>query len=152
MKRWQENHRWVECYPAFDKRHSEPDKNYGLHGVEMTFFYGNGQDGVVQFKLYTNWHLPHVHKELDKEWMEYETPMMFKPLPADLGYHSPVPRYEDQLCSECDMMDGKACYYDGSGLRAEDAFKVLVSGGTEALWAFLQGEWEVLFGPKEDDD
>ncbi len=32
----------------------------------------------------------------------------------------------------------KPCYYDGSGLDAEDFFKVLVTEGEDALWAKME--------------
>jgi len=43
-------------------------------------------------------------------------------------------------------MDGKPCYYDGSGLYADIAFKVLLEGGIDALWAFLENEYNERLG------
>lgn len=54
--------RIVRFYPAYDKRDPDPKKNYGIHGVELLMLV-KGEKGAVQFKLSTNWQLPHVTKE-----------------------------------------------------------------------------------------
>lgn len=121
--------------PAFDKRDADSKKNYGVHGVTLRFVYGD-EKGYVQFVLYTNWHLPEVTAERanmhyepiagDAHWME-------RPLPADLGYHSPTPHYEGQTKMEhCDYLKG-GCYYDGSGLNAERIYHVLLREGSEGV-------------------
>ena len=79
--------RIVELTPAYDKRSNNPAENYGIHGVELRMVL-KGAEGAVQFVLYTNWHLPHVARELKSRRLE--------PLPADLGYHSPCPMYDSQ--------------------------------------------------------
>ena len=131
--------REVRFYPAFDKRHSDPKKNSGIHGVNLTF-YLHGSKGVIQFVIYTNWHLPHVQAELDARPPYSNNPYLYhSPIPADIGYHSPTPRYEGHtpMKDDCSILGGK-CYYDGSTLMAEDVFKVLVEGGDEALWKELE--------------
>lgn len=131
-------------YPAYDKRAPEPNKNYGIHGVDMRW-YVKGDKGAVQFVVYTNWHLPHVMSEL-----ENDPPRRgfnrFAPLPADLGYHSPTPRYEDQYCHEDCEVIGKKCYYDGSGLNAETVYDILVREGGEAVWKYLDEYYYEIFG------
>ena len=56
--------RIVEFTPAFDKRSSDPSKDYGIHGVDMRMVL-KGENAATQFVLFTNWHLPHVHDELN---------------------------------------------------------------------------------------
>jgi|SRR3990172_4197865 len=131
----------IEISPAWDKRHPEPNKNYGIHGVEMRFVL-KGPEGAVQFVLYTNWQLPHVQEELDRK---EERDPRFKhslchPMPADLGYHSPVPRYEGQtqLRDSCHLLDDKPCFYDGSGLNAEPVYERLLREGDKGVWAALE--------------
>jgi len=64
---------------------------------------------------------------------------LFEPLPADLGYHSPNPMYDGQeSMGACQYLDGKTCYYDGSGLDAEEIYKVLVEKGSDAVWEELE--------------
>ena len=55
--------RIVKKNKAFDKRHKDPEKNYGIHGVELHFIL-KGSHGASQFLLYTNRQLPHVQKEI----------------------------------------------------------------------------------------
>ena len=128
--------------PAFDKRSSDPKKNYGIHGVEMAW-YLTGAAGVIQFVVYTAWHLPHVQAELDAKPIESRFPhLLHKPMPADIGYHSYIPRYEGQtlMTEECPLLDGAPCYYDGSGLNAEKGFVILCEKGSEGVWLWME-EW-----------
>lgn len=36
----------IKVIPAFDKRHADPSKNYGIHGAEMLFIL-TGEKGAV---------------------------------------------------------------------------------------------------------
>jgi len=121
---------------AYDRRSSDPKKNYGCHGVDMRFVL-KGPKGAIQFLLYTGWHLPGVAEELGPR----------QPMPADLGYHSPHPMYESQsvVRDECEYVGGGPCYYDGSTLNAKEPFDILVTEGEEALWAFLEGDYARRF-------
>ena len=40
---------------------------------------------------------------------------------------------------------GKPCYYDGSGLRAEEWEKVWLEKGADAIWALLEKEWKDVY-------
>lgn len=139
--------RIVKFTPAFDKRHADDNKNYGIHGVDMHMAL-KGKRGATQFTLFTNWHLPHVQKELDEKESNHE---FCHPLPADVGYHSLTPQYEGQesLTKECEYLDGKPCYYDGSGLQALKVFDLLVEKGSEAVWKELEDRYVSLFGALE---
>lgn len=141
--------RILEFRPAFDRRHPDPSKNYGIHGVEMRWLL-KGSEGTVQFLLYTNWHLPHVATE------HREGPsVLFQPLPADLGYHSPVPMYESHKPindgKPCSYLDGRPCYYAGSILMADEIFAVLVKKGEAALWSRLEQCYTDTLGTKARD-
>ena len=138
--------REVLVLPAFDKRDTNPSKNYGIHGCNLCF-YVKGEKGAVQFIIYTNWHLPHVQKELISKCHGSRTEFSghhfchLEPIPADIGYHSPKPMYDSQepISTECDLIGkGKPCYYDGSSLNAEGYFQIMVEGGSEALWKALE--------------
>lgn len=120
---------------AFDKRDPTPQKNYGIHGMDLQFFL-RGPKGVIQFVIYTNWHLPHVEEEmLNKEVTDtIDIKCRFLPLPAIIGCHSPVPKYEDQIpAALCPLLGRKDCYYYGSDLCAEDVFRVMVAEGRDGL-------------------
>ena len=140
----------VQFSAAYDKRDPDPNKNYGIHGVNIRFVY-KGEKGATQFVLYTNWHLPHVTEEQRKN-MSRDKHFLFEPLPADLGYHSPTPQYEGQTQMECDLLDGGVCYYDGSGLQAERVYKRLLEEGEDGVWAELEDEYERRFDTKETND
>lgn len=140
--------RIVRFEPAFDRRHSEPSKNYGIHGVSIRFVL-KGDAGAVQFLLYTGWQLPHVEKESEARYATQNPIPWFilRPTPADIGYHSPHPMYDGQepMNKECEYIGG-VCYYDGSGLAAERYFDVLVAGGDDALWIEMENYYDSIFG------
>lgn len=139
----------IEFYPAFDKRNPDPSKNYGIHGVDLKMVL-KGSKGAVQFVLYTNWHLPHVQRELNRKAIKQDEvyiETILNPMPADLGYHSPKPMYEGHsICTEsCEYLDGKPCYYDGSGLNAERIYEVLLKEGSDGVWRELEEYYKELF-------
>jgi len=139
----------VKFNPAYDKRHPNPKKNYGIHGVELLFIL-KGKKGAVQFLLFTNWHLPHVQKELDSKSLGKFPYLFHKPQPADLGYHSPKPMYKGHTTAtdSCKYLDEKPCYYDGSGLAAEKIYNVLLKEGSDGVWRELEEYYTEVFGSK----
>jgi hypothetical protein len=124
----------IECDPAYDKRDDDSKKNYGV-GALMLRFILKSDKGAVQFVLNTGWYLPHVQ-------------LTGEPMPWDLGYHSPVPMYDNQpiVTDECPYLDGKPCYYDGSSLNAEQVFEVMLREGIDSVWAFLEEYHHQRFG------
>ena len=136
----------VEFTGAFDKRDPNPTKNYGIHGVEVRFVL-KGKLGATQFLIFTNWHLPHVQKELDNRHNDHDH---CHPMAVDLGYHSPIPQYEGmEPINDCPYLDGKPCYYDGSGLAAEDLYQIFLREGDKAVWFRLEKNYLSLFGKLE---
>lgn len=125
--------RIVTMSGAFDKRHSDPSKNYGIHGVELRMVL-KGPIGATQFVLYTGWHLPHVAAEIGNS----------KPMGADKGYHWPTPQYEGQDQMDCAYVAGGKCYYDGSSLNAENTFETLLNKGSDGVWAELEEMYREL--------
>lgn len=149
--------RIVEILPAYDKT----KEGYGIHGAELRMVL-KGQQGAVQFVLYTNWQLPHVEQNLIKKVLKdaisEEAPsevikqvrtklnVYFLPMPADLGYHSKTPHYEGQyLTSDCQYIEG-GCYYDGSGLNAEPVYQILLTEGSDGVWKYLEQYHKEIFG------
>ena len=132
--------REVVVRPAYDRRHPNPSKNYGVHGCDLCF-YLRGPLGAVHFVVFTGWHLPHVQAEMEAK------SIATGPMPADLGYHSPHPLYEGQTVSqeECEFIGGP-CYSDGSGLAAEErVWPILLREGSEGLWRTLEAEYRARF-------
>lgn len=150
MKTEEKFTRKIEFSPAWDKRNPDPKKNYGVHGMEMKFIL-KGEKGAVQFVIYTNWHLPHVSKEFEKD---KNASLFLKPLPADVGYHSYVPQYEGQekISDNCPYLEGKPCYYDGSGLKAMTLFDLFVELGEEAMWSELEEFYHYNLGGGKNEN
>ena len=141
----------VMMTPAYDKRHKDPNKNYGIHGVNLKMVL-KGKMGAVQFVVYTNWQLPHVTEEmLQNPRQRNSVDMFFMPMPADLGYHSYKPRYEGQtlLTESCEYLDGKPCYYDGSSLNAETIYETLLEEGSDGVWRELENCYNEIFNDEE---
>ena len=139
--------RLIEFDPAFDKRHPDPSKDYGIHGVNIRFVL-KGPEGAVQFLLYTNWQLPPVTEELIAKPIKdkFLLKALFLPIPADLGYHSPAPHYEGQTSTgPCPYLDKKECYFDGSTLNAEPVYERLLKEGHEGVWAELEKCYDDFF-------
>ena len=140
--------REIKFDPAFDCRDPDPSKNYGVHGVTL-HFYLIGELGAVQFNLFTNWQLPHVTEESkgkirfdgDRHWL-------CRPIPADLGYHSPIPKYDGQepISDSCELLSGRPCYYDGSSLNADPVYQTLLEEGDAGVWRTLEKYYQGTFG------
>lgn len=131
----------VKVSGAYDKRHPEPSKNYGI-GACRIWFILKGPKGAVQFQVGTDWYLPEVQKELlDK----FPRNALTQPQGWDVGYHSPKPMYEGQTpMGECDIL-GCECYYDGSSLAADQWIPYFIAGGTEWLWSRLEEMYKERF-------
>lgn len=113
--------------------------SHGRHGLEIAF-YVHGEKGVVQFKLSTGW-LPQKAQKDNIGYLNFKAGVdgSLFPMPSDLGYHAYEPHYEGQTSmGECEILGGKKCYYDGSGLNANDAFYSLLNGGSDKLFEFLE--------------
>ena len=121
--------RIVEMEPAFDKRHPDPNKNYGIHGMGLRFVL-KGEKGATNFTVYTNWHLPHVADEL---WSRPEPRFLLEPMGADIGYHDTKPHYDGQDTMDCTYVEGGKCYYDGSSLSASEFMPEFLAGGSDAV-------------------
>lgn len=148
--------------PAYDKRHPDPKKNYGIHGVEILFLL-RGALGATQFRLSTGWLLPEtVGADEDERGLgtgshsysrglSERSTAIYYPSPSDLGYHSPKPIYEDQtmIQEDCPYIDGP-CYYDGSGLNAWRPFKALLREGNEGVWRVLEDYYNETFASGDD--
>jgi hypothetical protein len=139
--------REIRFQAAYDRRSTDPKKNYGIHGVTMTW-YVKGPEGAVQFQVFTNWQVPKVRAEQEeRERAGNPWPLCcVAPMPSDLGYHSHTPRYEGQspMSDTCEITGG-TCYYDGSTLNAEPIFDILTLEGEEACWKAIENYYRSTF-------
>jgi hypothetical protein len=127
---------------AFDKRHPDPKKNFGIHCMQIRFVL-KGPKGAAQFLVFTGMNLPHVEDELFKK-AHSRGYNPFKPIGVDIGYHAPTPQYEGQTSMKCDVLDGE-CYYDGTSLGAEEFMSTFLAGGSDAVWEMLQKRYDDQF-------
>lgn len=142
--------RKFEVSPAYDKR----SEGYG-QGCATMRFYVIGPKGAVQFVCMTGWYPKIIKKTTFDDWSDWAelriAPMQphDSPMPSDLGYHSPTPRYEGQSIMDqtCSILNGP-CYYDGSGLNASKPFSILVHEGSDRLWEFLEHYYAETFEVK----
>ena len=141
--------RIVKVTGAYDKRSSDPDKNYGYGGCQVIFVVKTPR-GAVSFTLGTNWYLPHMQREF-----EYDPPpksyYRTEPRGYDLGYHSfngfaPDREWGTKM-DDCWLADNhEACYYDGSTLNAENIVPEFLRKGTDFLWPYLEDYHRGVFG------
>jgi len=135
--------RKIRFSPAFDKRSSDPSKDYGIHGAELHFEL-KGPDGGVTYTLFTNWMLPHVQAEQDAKELLREPHLRYmfhKPQTAGLDGHWKKPQYEGQSPVKNCVVTGGDCYCDGTSLTG-DVFSALVTEGDEAVWKILEDRYE----------
>lgn len=129
---------------------------HGQHGMNMRWTL-IGPRGAVQWLCYMlSWVPGNVHHG----GVESLGPVSLIPAPpnglddgmaADLGYHAPTPRYEDQPQMKCEYLPQGYCYYDGSGLNAEPVLEAFLAHGPHAVWASLARYYGELFGGQEGD-
>jgi hypothetical protein len=137
--------RSVSWTPAYDKRHTKPEKNYGIGSLEI-WWHVSGPEGTIQFHLMTGIHLSEVREELKKDLGIFE--IVTRPLPASLGYHSRTPMYEDHhvLKKECELLEGDPCYYDSRFGAAQAAYEYFISHTEEEFWQYLEDYYRKVFG------
>jgi len=63
---------------------------------------------------------------------------------ADVGYHWDEPRYEGQKWRSCTARPSGRCYYDGSGLQADELFQKFTREGDAVVWRTLEERYADL--------
>lgn len=140
--------RTIITRPPFDKRSSNPKKDYGI-GSMLIWYIVKGKKGAIQFQLNTGGYLRHVVQErANRGCLTYSNgkPNLGIIEGWDLGYHSPKPMYDGQtmVSDSCEVLGGK-CYYDGTSLGADEPLRVFINDGEEGLWKFLEGIYHDRF-------
>lgn len=109
-----------------------------------------GSKGAVQLMLLNYW-FGYVSGSKEEYNVRLRNYRFCKGIAADLGYHSLKPMYEGQssIDDECWALDGRPCYYDGSGLAADPYYKLLKEMGEETVWKALESYYRHTFS--EDD-
>lgn len=153
MTQHQELERITKFKPAFDRRDSNPSKNYGI-GCVQCFMVLKGNEGAVHFTFSTGMLLPETVDEYIRsgkaryEVGNFGVYYLNKPTGYDVGYHSPVPLYEYQKeyggRENCDWLGGP-CFSDGSALRADEWLDIFLREGSDKIWEMLELEYKERF-------
>lgn len=116
----------------------------GCHGLSMRWLL-HGDQGTIQFLVYTSWLPSWVKPGAFGLTVDTHSERLFGPMGADLGHHWDTPAYEgESQMPSCDVRPGGACFYDGSGLAADDLLGVLLTEGHEAVWERMGAEYARL--------
>jgi hypothetical protein len=139
--------REVRVLPAYDLRH-KPD--YGVGSAKLLFLL-RGRKGVVQFLVYTGWHLSSVVEDFRTQYGPPPVSDWRRAQPVDLGEHAYLPQYPGQapFTEACDVLNGARCYYDGTSHGAEELYWRMIAEGDAAVWEVLQQRYDALIGPEE---
>lgn len=144
--------RITKFVPAYDKRDPDPKKNYGI-GCMRCFMVLKGSKGAVHFIFGTGIFLPETVQDYYKDGRDLfhynfkgsEGRQAYY-MGYDVGYHSHVSQFEGQTPREnCDWLDNKPCYGDGSALRAEEWMDIFVRKGSDEIWKMLEEDYKELF-------
>jgi len=88
--------RRVMFRPGYHKVHTDPKKNYGVHGMEI-WMYVVGPKGAVHFGFMTGMHLPETYKWWKNNGHKHGIVEVseFQSMGIDVGYHAYEKQYED---------------------------------------------------------
>lgn len=133
----------VTFQPAYDKRHPDPRKNYGVHGVHIYFAVIDEERGEgLSFSVATNWHVPAVQRETDALPFNHQFPYLFhKPLAFAVQIHQKVRQHEYQHENQDCSITGGACYITDSATLGKSFLQTLIEGGDEALFARMEQQY-----------
>lgn len=132
--------RILQITMPFDRRHSDPKKNYGIGSMSFRMVYLKN-DNATQFTFSVPFYLPHVARNLPHD-------SLCKGMGYDVGYHANKPQFVGQTpMDKCDIIAEGKCYYDGSGLAADERFKmfILQKDAFDWAWSKLEADWQGRF-------
>lgn len=131
--------RRIRFEKGYNYSHETGPRSRGIHGMGIRFVL-IGPDGAAQFLMNTGW-VPVVDKpEYGYGETHHKTPSLadYYPSGSDLGYHWATPQYEGQGSPQrCDLLPGGECYFDGSGLMADEVLRDFIREGERAVWRWL---------------
>jgi len=142
---------------AFDKRDPDPKKNYGIHGCDL-WFAVKGKKGAAVFMMNSGWFLPETIREYHKKGQNlfvFENKFakdglsVMYPMSVDIGIHSKKNIFYGEIVKahgkkSCNFTGGK-CFYDGSAISSEKFMNILISEGSEKMWAALEKYYHDAF-------
>ena len=131
-------------------------RNFGIHGMDLIFSV-KGPLGAITATIYTKWFLP---QQWESTYALYSKGYPFNPAEEfcapdfiDIGYHAKEAQYESQTSQDdCKLTDG-VCFYDGSSLWGNEAWREgFLHGGSDWLFQKMEDEYRNRFegGPQVD--
>jgi hypothetical protein len=137
--------RIIKFIPAFHKIHEDPDKNYGVGSVRciMTL---KGEKGATSFVFGIGIYLPQTYEYWESRGLHKDCNKYPDHMGYDVSYHALSSQWEGQTSRDnCEFLDGKPCYGDGSALRADEWMKIFVEQGDEPIWKMLEEDYKERF-------
>lgn len=125
--------RAIRFMPATSPVTASPDS------VTMDWFL-DGTEGVVHWRLHTNWYLPTIQLAIDQTSTHLQHHGLCHPIPATLVYHSRVQTLGIPH-PHCKVLQGP-CQYIESPESAELIYSAIVSAGDAAAWYELEQLYE----------
>ena len=133
--RWFQHNEGLQRAVIFEPGYNDRGGKYGVHGMGIRWLL-RGKYGAVQFLMNAGW--------VPGEKMRLAIADCF-PTGFNLGYHALVPHYEGQdSMGPCEYLDGKECFYDGSGLAADDLMHEFIREGERVVWEKLESRYADL--------
>lgn len=128
---------------VFEPGYDSGGYDYGVHGMNIRWLL-RGPLGVTQFLVFTSW----IPGQVDVPNLNDRT---FGPMGADLGYHARNRNADYQTPSDsCEYLNGDPCFYDGSGLQAQELLQKFVVLGETVIWETLQDRYAIWLEGRDD--
>lgn len=136
--------RIVAVNPAYDKRDTDPNKNYGIHSCDM-FMVLKGEKGAVSFSLSTGWFLPETLPWKEECITKMGLGTSWEGHGTSVAYHSPTKMQDWDFHQEkCDWL-GTECYGDAGFIISDMPYDLLIREGSEAVWKWLEDYYNQVF-------
>jgi hypothetical protein len=133
-----EAERIIRFRPAYH-RCTDPKGDYGIGSVHMLWFLRQGE-WAVDWDVFTGWELPDEAFALAAPACTHPMHQQGAPthdvMGGGVGFHSPVPQFEDHPLSQerCPLTEAP-CYLDAGYLLGTELLNLLRTEGDEAVWA-----------------
>lgn len=145
--------------PAFEKRHDDPKRNYGI-GCVMMSFAAVGDEGAISWQVFTGWHLPHVAERLRRETRHEAYPhdpkrfmrCSLEGMGGAVDIHSKHPLWEGHEPQTGCRFTGGECWGDTGFSAGDTMFDILVEKGQDALFVELDEWYRVQILGEESTD
>jgi len=122
----------------------EHTREIRFDGADRLVFLLTGPEGAIQFVLKTHWTSAAKCMASGRDITAGDH-LACHPMPLDVGYHSRTRnrsyQSEEPTFAHCPLLDGP-CWYDGSGLQAEELFELFCLEGTDAVWRVLEDRYQ----------